>query len=209
MRYLRFCFLSITLLFALAGTALAASSPVDKLSSFLQKFSTYSATFKQTTETHSGRVVQKSSGKIFIMRPGKFRWEADSPTKQIIITDGENLWVYDVDLQQATEQALDKRVSVNPAILLTGSVKNLKELFQVTMSKQGGASVFILQPKKQGFGFQKMTLTFLKGELVQMVVVNQLNQITHFNFSNIELNKKLSPSLFNFKPPAGVDIIRQ
>ncbi len=209
MRCLKFCFLLFLPLFLLSANAFASASAVDKLSQYLHKFNTYSADFSQTTETHSGRIVQSSSGRMYIMRPGKFRWEADSPTKQIIITDGKQLWVYDVDLEQATVQALDKRVAINPAILLSGSVKNLSELFTVTDTKQGDADVFILVPKKQGFGFQKMTLTFLKGRMVEMVVVNQLNQITHFKFSNIKLNKKLAESLFNFKPPKGVDIIRQ
>lgn len=192
-----------------AFSVYGAVSAVDQLSERLKSFSTYQANFKQETFSLQGRLIQKSHGTMKIKRPGKFRWESLKPTQQLLITDGKTLWIYDADLQQVSQQQLLSRTSIDPAMLLSGSVKNLSDTFNVSVQATKGEEIFILLPKKTNFGFKQIKMTFKQGQLTQMVVENNLSQISQFDFSNILLNRPLANDVFTFKPPAGVDVISQ
>lgn len=144
-----------------------------------------------------------------IKKPGGFRWESDSPTKQILITDGKTLWNYNVDLAQATKRTLNQKASVNPATLLSGSIKDLTQGFHITQLSKGNMKIFLLKPKKKVVSFQWVQLKFLNKKLTQMKVLNHLDETSIFSFKHIRLNKTLSPQLFHFKPPAGVDVVNQ
>ncbi len=143
-----------------------------------------------------------------MMRPGKFRWEVDSPNKQIIIANGSTLWIYDVDLQQATRQRISEGGS-NPAVLLTGDVSRVIKQFKITTIKRRSELWYQLTPISSHSSFTLVQMRFQKGGLVDMWVKNNLGQATRFNFYDVKLNVPLSTSLFNFKPPHGVDVLKQ
>lgn len=187
----------------------AQALPVNTLSLLLKSFNTYQANFSQKTLSEQGSVIQTSNGVMMIKRPGHFRWESNKPTKQILITDGKVLWIYDVDLAQATKQMLASRTTIDPAMLLSGSLKDLNASFIVTLRVIGEDKIFTLLPKKQNMGFSKVTLKFHKNVLVAMTVINNLAQTTEFDFSDVELNKLLANALFTFTPPKGVDVVAQ
>ncbi len=198
--------LSVKVIFLLLPlVAYAQNDASVQLNQLLSSFQTYQANFHQVTQDTDGRVLQTSQGRIMIKRPGNFRWEADTPTKQIIITDGKTLWVYDVDLAQATRQPLNQQTNVNPASLLSGSVENLKKQFTIT----GGGNVFQLVPTKKGINFNWIRVEFRGGVLASMKVQNNLDEVSTFQFTNIKINPSLPPSLFQFKPPRGVDVVNQ
>lgn len=180
-----------------------------RLGKLLSKFQTYQAKFNQITYNNKGTVIQKTHGRVLIKRPGGFRWETDTPTKQIIVIYGKILWTYDVALQQATKRSLDQKANINPSSLLSGSVSDLMNQFSVTMLP-GQTGTFILKPKKQSrVNFKSMQLQFKKGHLNNMRVVNNLDETSVFSFSHIRLNAPLSLNLFQFKPPSGVDVVSQ
>ena len=72
-----------------------------------------------------------------------------------------------------------------------------------------GGDDFILLPKSDAVGFEKVEMIFANNQLVRMIVVNSLSQTSQFDFSNIQLNQALPDSLFSFAPPKGVDVITQ
>ncbi|OGO91888.1 MAG: outer membrane lipoprotein carrier protein LolA [Coxiella sp. RIFCSPHIGHO2_12_FULL_42_15] len=195
--------------FFILSLSYADQSAIDKLSALLNSFSTYQAKFQQHTFSEQGRDIQHSQGSVQIKRPGKFRWKSLVPTQQILLTDGNTLWIYDVDLQQASQQKLSSRVSINPAMLLSGSVKDLSAVFSVSMMGTQKGETFFLTPKKSDLGFKQIVMIFEDHRLVRMRVVNNLSQTSEFDFTNIMLNQPLSDQLFNFIPPKGVDVVAQ
>ncbi len=195
--------------FAIAATN-ATSSAAQSLSAFLNKYATYQARFKQTTYNEKGRKTQTSRGTMYLKRPGKFRWETSTPTNQIIIANNKTLWIYDVDLMQATKRKLRPTGGTDPAALLSGHIKNINKQFSVkalTSSKREAS--FLLTPKKKSGGFKSIRMSFYRGKLQRLTVLNSLNQTSVFEFSKIQLNAKLSSRLFIFTPPRGVDVLRQ
>ncbi len=197
------------LLLVYCFASFADSSAVSDLSQKLSSFKTYHAQFQQKTLSNDGKVVQSGSGKVWLKTPGKFRWETLAPTHQILMTDGKTLWIYDVDLEQATQQPLSKRLHVNPASLLTGSVKDLQQDFIIAEKSIGDAKQFFLKPKDTSLDFRSIQLIFSGNELTQMIVINNLDESTAFDFSHIVINQPLQDSFFVFNAPASVDVVKQ
>lgn len=195
---------------ALPFSAVVADTAADQLQSLLSGFSTFQADFSQQTFQTNGRLLQQGTGLVKIKRPGKFYWVTKQPTEQHLISDGKKLWIYDVDLAQATSQALASRTSIDPAALLSGGVKNLTAQFTIRTQLTAGDQIFTLQPRQpDNAGFASMQLRFHQKQLVGMTVLNNLSQQSEFTFTHISLNQALPDSWFSFVPPKGVDVVEQ
>ena len=201
-------FLGLFLFFS-TGIGSTQSNADAQLNQLLSNFRTYQAKFKQITFDSQDRVIQENLGQVMIMRPDRFRWEIGSPTWQIIITNGKMLWVYDVDLSQAIQQPLVERTNVNLASLLCGSVKDLKKKFTITLSSTADGITFQLIPHSgTNLDVNWIRLQFHKKWLTKMMVLNNLNERSIFQFSQIKLNTTLSSTLFEFKPSREVDVVK-
>jgi outer membrane lipoprotein carrier protein len=185
-----------------------ASSPTQELIKLLSSFDSMQANFVQSVINDGSNINQRSDGQVFLQRPNLFRWEMQQPSQQLIIADGTNVWVYDADLQQATKQKIDYRQSNNPAMLLSGSSKDLPKNFIITkLSKSAKGEWFELKPKTRNGMFQKMQVQFVNGQLSTMYITDNLGQRTKLVFTNVQINPKLKPILFKFKPSPNVDIV--
>ena len=200
------CFVMLTCFCQIAVSSQASTG----LSTILDAMHSYSAECIQVTYGDSNQVIQKSSGKIQFVRPGKFRWEIIKPNHQIIIANDSTLWVYDVDLEQVTKQRLNKQADqITPARILSSSAKDLAKDFHITMlSAKAPAESFSLKPLSNTSMFESLSLSFNNNKLVGMSLVNNLGQLNKFQFYHIRVNDSISHALFNFKPPAGVDVIQ-
>lgn len=196
---------------SIASVAQAASSASDELSTLLSNIHTLSADFKQSIYAAADsrkKPIQTSEGTMQLFRPGKFRWEVKQPNTQLLIADEHYLWIYDVDLSQATRQVMDKNKVSSPASLLSGSTADLESRFDVVHLGKDTEQSFKLTPKNKGDLFKWIELKFSGGKLVQMKLFDNLGSLSIFQFTEVQLNPNLSPSLFQFKAPKGVDVIR-
>ncbi|MDP1574125.1 MAG: outer membrane lipoprotein chaperone LolA [Coxiellaceae bacterium] len=183
------------------------STAANQLAKLLNNFTTLAANFSEVTADDSQRVLQKSKGVMMLMKPNYFRFETEKPTHQIVITDGKVLWVYDVDLKQATRQEI-QNLPINPAKILSGDVNNFLQKFNVQLMPHQNRLVFQLIPKKQSQAFRSVVLVFRHQELESMQVTASLGQVSTFNFSHLVMNPRLSRAIFHFSPPTGVDILK-
>src|SRR3990167_7309636 len=99
---------SAALLILFFSRSLFAATPASQLSQYLNHFTTFQADFNQNTVSQSHRAMQSSNGKMMLMRPGRFRWDTQNPSHQIVVTNGKTLWIYDIDLKQVTKQSLSQ-----------------------------------------------------------------------------------------------------
>lgn len=184
---------------------LSTPGAANELQNLLNYYQTYQADYTQTTYDSLQRLSQRASGRMMLMRPGKFRWETDMPEHQWIISDGNTLWIYDLDLQQATHQALSKHNAADPAILLSGKINEVLKNFTV-IKKDGW---YDLRPNFALSSFKNVQLQFVNNQLTEVRVVDKLNQSSDFQFSNIQINAPINPALFQFSPPNGVQVLQQ
>ena len=181
-----------------------AASDVEKL---LDGVSSWSADFTQTIDDGHGKVVRSAAGKLYLQKPGKFRWDYSQPSEQMILADGKQIWLYDKDLQQANVRDMDVSLASTPAVLLSGGASVSSQFDVTALPKSGGLDWYQLVPKHPDTDFQLVRIGFEKGELASMFLADKLNQVTQLTFSNTKRNIKLLPDLFTFTPPPGVDVI--
>lgn len=200
--------LSTALVLSIASIAnvYADEAPISRLKSFLSASASLAADFKQVSFDKSGRPAQSSSGKFYLSRPGKFRWNYLKPFEQEIVSNSGKVWFYDADLEQVTIKQLDDSLGSTPALLLTGQV-DIEEKF--VLQEQGqdeGMNWVKLSPKNEESGFKYILIGMNGNQLGGMELSDNFGQLTRIYFSNIQLNQKLDDSLFNFKPPKGADV---
>ena len=186
-----------------------ADSATQTLSGLLKNMHSMQANFTQTIVNKNGKAMQKSSGLMSLQRPSRFRWDVTGPIKQLIVTNGKRLWIYDPDLEQVTIRALVKAAGETPAMLLSDENLSLTSEFAVSAANNNASSLqwFLLIPKDKSSMIASLKLGFANGEIKEMQLRDHLGHNTIIQFSNVRLNTSLSASLFSFKPPAHVDVI--
>jgi outer membrane lipoprotein carrier protein len=202
----------LTLILALTLGALAAArahaSAASEVERNLTGLSSWSADFSQTIEDGQGKVLRSASGKFYLQRPGKFRWDYAEPSQQLVLGDGKEIWFYDKDLQQANVRSMDATLASTPAVLLSGTGSIADQFDIKALPDEGGLRWFQLVPKHPDTDFELVRIGFDKdGELASMFLADKLNQITQLTFTHPVKNPKLIPDLFTFSPPPGVDVI--
>src|SRR5437870_1909105 len=113
-----------------AATKPAASDAYARLDEFMSGLRGLQAEFKQTVRDARGRKIEESSGTLALSRPNRFRWDYREPHPQVIVADGEKLWLYDPDLEQVTVRRLDQSLAGTPAMLLSGA-GDLRDSFNI------------------------------------------------------------------------------
>ncbi|GHB27644.1 outer membrane lipoprotein chaperone LolA [Salinicola rhizosphaerae] len=190
-------------------TAQADQASVDRLTHLLEPLKTYSADFKQQILDASGSSLQDTSGHMWLSRPGHFRWEVNDPYRQLVVSDGDDVTLYDPDLQQVTIQPLDDRVTHTPALLLSGSASQLADNYDVTRQQQGATETFTLVPQANDTLFEQLKLTFYSEKLDALQMTDSTGQRTAIDFDNAETNVSIDPAQFQFDIPEGADVVRE
>ena len=197
------------LLLLLLWTANAQCDAVsDSLQGKLNAIRTMSASFGQVVNAKKHE-VSRSSGTMALFRPGHFRWQTIRPMEQLVIADGTHLWIYDHDLEQVTIKKQEKGLGGTAALFLSGYNDTVTRDFDVTTYQKDNKEYFDLHAKSNKANFLRMILVFLGSELRGIELFDQLGQHTIVTLSNIKNNPTLSPSLFKFKTPKGVDVVEQ
>jgi outer membrane lipoprotein carrier protein len=189
----------------LAAPAHAGS--IEKLQAFVAQTKSARANFTQKVLDNKGKPIQAASGVLAFSRPGKFRWEYQKPYEQLIVGDGDRLWVYDAELNQVTVKKLEGSLGSSPAALLAGS--NELDAFYNLDAKgaKGGLDWLEAFPKSEDTMFQKVRMGFKGNTLDTMELYDHLGQVTVIRFTGIQRNPRLAADAFVFTPPKGADVL--
>jgi chaperone LolA len=191
------------LLLLLAVTCVHAEPVPAYVQDFFDGLTTLQADFDQQVTDANDRQMQSSQGHVWIMRPGRFRWDYLTPYKQQLVADGERLWSWDEDLEQVTVQQAGDVLTATPAMLLGGG-KPLEEVFSI---EEIDTHTVLLTPKTDDSNIETLTLVFSGEQLTQIVANDSFGNTTQFSFSNMQRNPQLEPGLFHFVPPPGADVV--
>ncbi len=183
------------------------ADPVARLKAFYQTTPSMKADFKQTVLDRKGQKVQEVTGIMQLLRPGKFRWDYQKPYVQLIIGDGEKIWLFDPELNQVTVHSLEKMLGSSPAALLAGNQEVEKAFELKDAGRQDELEWVEATPRQKDGSFDHVLLGFKVEQLAEMELHDNFGQTTVIEFSRIERNPKLNAKAFSFKPPAGADVI--
>ena len=189
---------------AAAGDAAPGESLV---AAFVNDVTTLSARFEQSVIDAEGELLDVSNGSIAIERPGRFRWATDEPYEQQVIADGLNVWSYDVDLAQVTVKAQAQALANTPAMLLGGGDGAMDEFLIEETVHDGDVTWVRMVPKDDSSGFKRLVLGFEEGKLARMVFLDNLEQQTVVELSDVTYDEAFDGAHFEFTPPDDVDIV--
>jgi outer membrane lipoprotein carrier protein len=185
------------------------AGPIEKMREFIQQTRSARAVFTQTVADSSGQISQKSSGTVQFQRPGKFRWTYSKPYEQLIVGDGETLWIYDKDLNQVTQRKLDKALGSSPAALLAGA-DDIEKYFSLNaIGKKGKLDWLEVRPYDEDSLFDKVRMGFNKNTLEIMELFDHFGQKTTILLSRLERNPVTPADTYTFTIPDGADVVTE
>lgn len=205
MRFDRFACVGAVM--CLSVPAWAATSARDELNQFSTGVTNLAANFQQQVYSANGDRLDATSGTLALARPNRFRWDYLEPEQQQIVADGDNIWIYDVELEQVSvrPQSLDERQSPLAVLLDLGALDD--EFNTEERGETDGAQWLRLTSKADDAEFSHVDLAFRDAQLVRMVMVDAVGQRSEIVFQDWKRNSALPPATFTFVPPKGVDVV--
>ncbi len=185
----------------------AADSARARLDAFARGISSISADFSQQVYDPNGAAGKGSSGTLALRAPRQFRWDVTKPYRQLIVADGEKVWVYDPDLEQVTVRAQGTEEAHSPLTVLTDLSQLDRDFTTGEQGSHDGLVWLRLKSKDKEPQFAYCDLGFDANGLAQMDFEDTLGNRTTISFSHWQRNPKLPDGTFHFTPPQGVDVI--
>lgn len=196
----------------LAWLALMLSAPgwasgMERFAGFLSNTQSAKAEFRQKVTDRNGRLVQESQGSFAFQRPGRFRWSYEKPFAQVIVGDGQKLWILDPDLNQVTVRKLDQALGYTPAALLAGNNEVVKAFRVSELGARDGLEWVEAKPRETESSFDRVRLGFGFSGLEMLELHDNFGQTTLLRFTSFLRNARPEPELFRFVVPPGADVI--
>ena len=204
LRHTRLALLALALI---SGTAFAGAR--DELTRFTTGLKGLEGGFSQQVFDANGRAKESSQGKVAVSAPRLFRWEYTRPFEQLIVADGQKVWVYEPDLQQATVKTQGEEERNSPLVALFDPAR-LDRQFDVSeeATASEGLQWLTLTPKVDAeASFQMARLGFGPQGLARMQVVDLVGQKTEVRFESWKRNPAFAAGTFQFKPGKDVDVV--
>ncbi|MDP3135147.1 MAG: outer membrane lipoprotein chaperone LolA [Burkholderiaceae bacterium] len=194
----------------------AGAAGLDSLEAFIKNSQSGRSEFTQvvTAPAREGQAprVRTSSGTFEFLRPNRFRFVYRKPFEQTIVADGQTLWLFDADLNQVTARRQAQALGSTPAALITAqpSLAALQADFDLkALPDRDGMQWVEARPKTRDSQLQSVRVGLRGNELAALEITDSFGQRSVLSFSKVEINPRLSPELFQFKPPAGAAVVRQ
>lgn len=199
---MKYLFLSLAFL-----VSAAHADALDRFKTFLRDTQTARAQFEQKVYGRDGKLTQESSGSFVFQRPGRFRWTYAKPVDQLIVGDGERVWIYDRDLNQVTVRKLSRALGSTPAALLAGA-SDVEQAFELRdAGTRDGLEWLEARPKEAEAGFELVRMGFGPQGMQAMELIDNFGHTTRLRFSDLQRNPKVDPAEFRFQPPKGADVL--
>ena len=199
--------LCTALLLATAAT-MARADAVDTLREFVRDVKSGQAAFTQTVTSTDGARKKTSSGEFEFARPNRFRFNYTKPYAQLIVADGQKVWIFDADLNQASSRRIAQALGSTPAALLAGASLE-PEFALLAQPSAGGLDWVQATPAAKDGPFLRMRVGFKGKELSAVEITDSFGQVSRLEFSRFVPNTPVVAERYRFVPPAGADVMEQ
>jgi outer membrane lipoprotein carrier protein len=184
-----------------------AETAIEQLRAFLKDTGSARGEFTQRVTSRSQSAGQVSSGSFVFQRPGRFRWVYQKPFEQVIVADGERMFLYDKDLNQVTVRALAGAIPASPASILFGAGQFDKDFTLRDGGSRDGLAWVSATPRAGDTPFEKIDIGLVNGLPAAMLLADSFGQTTLLRFTRFERNVSVDPQTFRFTPPPGADVL--
>jgi outer membrane lipoprotein carrier protein len=191
---------------AQCAAAQPATGDVATLEAFIDGVQSLTADFKQEIWNSDQELLQTETGSLALKRPNRFRWTYVEPTELVVVADGSQLWIYDVELAQVTVSPFDN-VGASPALLLSGD-RDVREQFDVVDNYAADGLDWVkLKPLAGSSDFTSVLIGFDGTAPRRLELVDGLNNVTRLELDNLDVNPELPDAVFKLEVPDGVDVL--
>lgn len=185
----------------------SAPTARGQLEHFSAGLETLQARFEQQVVSTDGAVDEVTGGEVWLQRPQRFRWEYGGDFPQVVVADGQRVWIYDVALEQVTVEDQAVAAADSPLTLLTDPGR-LDEQFEVREAGDVDGLQFLeLRSRSAESQFERVLLGLRDDALQLMIMEDAFGLRTELRFLDVERNPALDDALFTFLPPEGADVI--
>lgn len=156
--------------------------------------------------------TKQSSGSFEFQRPNRFKFVYKKPFEQTIVADGQTLWLYDMDLNQVTQRSQSQALGTTPAALLASApdLAALKAEFTLEAAPdKDGLQWVLATPKAKDGQLRSVRVGFAGEQLAALDIEDSFGQRSNIRFNGMQVNPGLPAGTFQFKPPAGADVVKQ
>lgn len=197
------------------NTSISATEALNKVQKFYEKVRDFQSDFNQT---YKNKLLgnKNSKGKLYLLRPGKMRWEYFSPSKKLIVSDGRTIWIYEPGANQVFKRPIKSSQLPTAITFLTGQGNLANEFKSRVLPNNNlnkvGKIVLELTPLKTSPHYVRIVFVVnpqKSWEVEKTIIVDHQGNTNTFSFSNAIINKGVKATLFNFKMPDGVELIEE
>lgn len=202
----RACWLGWVLAGFIGSPSWAQTDAVAELKAFQTQVRSAQGRFTQIVTSADGGRKKTSTGEFAFQRPNRFRFSYTQPFAQTIVGDGQKVWLHDPDLAQVSVKSMGKALGETPAALLAGN--SLEQDFDLLpLPASEGMSWVKATPKKTDAAIREMRVGLRGGDLLVLEVLDGFGQRSQLRFSDVKRNPTLATDLFQFRVPAGTDVV--
>jgi outer membrane lipoprotein carrier protein len=192
----------------LVAGAGARADAVGALREFSRDVKSARASFTQVVTAPDGKKQKTSTGTFELARPDRFRFAYVKPYPQLIVGDGQKVWIHDADLNQVTTRPADQALGATPAALLAGSALD-KDFELAALPDADGLAWVQAKPRAADSTYRSIRIGFRAKQLAAIEILDSFGQRSRLDFQDLTTNTPLAPERFRFTPPAGADVITQ
>jgi chaperone LolA len=187
----------------------AARPALKRLQERYETTRTLTADFKQTVESPTLAGVLESRGTLAFEKPNRMRWEYAKPDEQVIVGDGETLWIYQPEERQVIKAKLGAAFQARTPITFLAGLGRLERDFAATLEREDAERWVVKLVPRDDAGMGTLTLTLKKPDAIidEARITDPLGTVTRLALSGERRNVSLGADKFHFTPPPGVDVV--
>lgn len=204
--------IAITMFGAVPCQAADVSEIADKIQRSFADIKSMTADFSQEVTTRGFGEAGSYRGKLTLLKPGRMRWDFESPAGRQLVVDGKRLWFYEPADKTVYYDNLTGFLHPKSPALFLAEEEPLKNLFdmEIVKSTEGKPDSIKLRltPKSPQPGLRALLLIVRESdyEIEELVMVDHLGNKNRLIFQNVNRNAKPDAAFFNYEPPAGVPV---
>ena len=214
MKKFPFVFLFI-FLFGFSGQSVSKETDIiQMIQKQYQSILSFSGHFIQTSFRNNTEIARKAKGLVSYKRPGKMRWLYEAPEEQLLVTNGEILWLFDPLLENVTIQKLEKLTHGTALSFLLGlgdiqADFNQRVVISQVLFTSSEALIVELEPKKEAanLSFIQLAVHPVTYNLQKIALMDQQSNYRIIELESMSYNIALEDNFFEFKVTPDMEVI--
>jgi chaperone LolA len=193
-----------------AGGEDALGRALARLQERYETTRTLTARFRQVVESPTLGSALESHGTVAFEKPNRMRWEYAAPEEQLIVGDGETLWIYQPEERQVIRAPLGDAFHATTPVTFLAGLGHIERDFLASLEREDATHWVLRLVPRRDAGVGTLTLTVRKDDasVAEARVADPLGASTRLTLLDERRNVTIEASRFRFTPPPGVDVVR-